>query len=62
VSGEVAKNEKTHSREKRKEKMPTRSIKVSSGEKHKEHKEEYTGSSKMHKKKDDNKKRMKKVV
>jgi hypothetical protein len=32
VSGEVDKNEKTHSREKRKEKMPTRSIKVSSGE------------------------------
>jgi hypothetical protein len=59
MSREVAKNEKTHSREKREEKMPSESINVSSGKKYKERKDEFAGSFKTHKKNDDKKKRMK---
>lgn len=59
VSREVAKNEKTHSREKREEKIPSESINVSSGEKYKEWKDESADSFKTHKKNDDKKKRMK---
>jgi hypothetical protein len=42
-------------------KTSPKEIKIS-GDKHKEHNEEFAGSTKSHKKKDDKKKRMKKVV
>jgi hypothetical protein len=62
MSREVTKNEKTHSGDKHDEKVMSGDIKMSSGEKHKERKQEYTGSTKTIKKKDDKKKRMKKLV
>jgi hypothetical protein len=63
MSGERSnKDEKMPSCEKHKTKVPSIETKASSGDKHKERKEEFTSSSKSHKIDDKKKNKMRKVV
>jgi hypothetical protein len=63
TSCEHAKNEKVSSGPKPEDKASSGEIKISCDKhKHKEHNEESTGSTKSHKKKGENQKRMKRVV